>query len=88
MACIHALELQLRLASWKDPAVDVGIVVSELNIFGEHFHKTNPLVNFLSGWLRAVLAIEVTVGQLLPRQIITLLVRILPPLLKNHLFSL
>jgi hypothetical protein len=38
--------------------------------------------------LRAVLAIEVTVGQLLPRQIITLLVRILPPLLKNHLFSL
>ena len=66
---MHALELQLRLASWKDPAVDVGIVVSELNIFGEHFHKTNPLVNFLLGWLRAVLAIEVTVGQLLPRQV-------------------
>ena len=66
---MHTLELQMRLAGLKDPTIDAGVVVSELNIFGKDLHKANPIVNVLLGWLLAETAIKVTVGQLLPGQL-------------------
>jgi hypothetical protein len=44
---MHTIELQMRFASRKDPAVDVGVVVPKLNILDKHLHKSNPIVNFV-----------------------------------------
>ena len=51
MAGIPPLELKVCLVDREDPPVNVGILLSSLNIFEKDFHESDPLLDLLCGGL-------------------------------------